>query len=224
MSKKALARQTQSQPSSKSTTLPSGPAGFGKKHKADKKSQKHLRAKSVPSPLHVGGAKGSGDAPLSPTPDTSLSDRLKTDSKKSSSSASGGGGSGGGGSGGSPKPRRNLFEGFKNTLRPKAKSQDSSKNSESTAAAKGRDSSQTATLLPGDSCGLGGSSGGDPYANMPQSAPAVASAEAGAEGLNKTDISPSQSSSSAATPAAEGGSGPLVSDPQTTTALVSTKL
>jgi len=44
------------------------------------------------------------------------------------------------GSSGSPKPRRNIFEGFKNTLRPKSKSQDTA-----SAGGSSRDSKASST-------------------------------------------------------------------------------
>ena len=109
LQKNSMLRKTQSQPA-KTQTLPKE-KGKDKNKKSEDKD-KHSRAKSVPSPIHSGTSQ-TGKAPMSPTAKDLPTDKLKKS-----------------GESGSPKPKRSLFDGFKNTLRSK-KSHDSSKGSSS---------------------------------------------------------------------------------------------
>ena len=100
----SMLRKTQSQPQpSKTNTLP--PMSSIKAIKQE--SQKHSRCKSVPGPADnaVNPKKKASD-------DTNNKDK-KADSRKSSANSS-------------PKPKRTIFEGFRNTLRPKSKSHEAS--------------------------------------------------------------------------------------------------
>ena len=102
----SMLRKTQSQPQpSKTNTLP--PMSSIKAIKQE--SQKHSRCKSVPGPA---------DDAVNPKKKASASDDTnnkdkKADSRKSSANSS-------------PKPKRTIFEGFRNTLRPKSKSHEAS--------------------------------------------------------------------------------------------------
>ena len=101
----SMLRKTQSQPQpSKTNTLP--PMSSIKAIKQE--AQKHSRCKSVPGPA---------DDAVNPKKKASASDDTnnkdkKADGRKSSNS--------------SPKPKRTIFEGFRNTLRPKSKSHEAS--------------------------------------------------------------------------------------------------
>ena len=95
----SMLRKTQSQPASKTNTLP--PMSSIKNMK--KSAQKHSRCKSVPGPADdaVNPKKKASD-------DANNKDK-KAESRKTSVNSS-------------PKPKRTIFEGFRNTLRPKSKS------------------------------------------------------------------------------------------------------
>ena len=106
-----MLRKTQSHPQS---TIPS--VKLKDKDKKEKESpQKHARCKSVPSPLSdlrkvSTDCSKKTSCPSSPTVKEGQSDRTsKSDVRKSASNAGSS----------SPKPKRNLFSGIKNTLRPK---------------------------------------------------------------------------------------------------------
>ena len=104
----SMLRKTQSQPASKTNTLP--PMSSIKNMK--KSAQKHSRCKSVPGPA---------DDAVNPKKKPSADDAnnkadKKAESRKTSVNSS-------------PKPKRTIFEGFRNTLRPKSKSHEATSSS-----------------------------------------------------------------------------------------------
>ena len=160
----ALLRKTQSQPHTQK--------GKDKKQKVKKSasksdanlsnnSQNSKNVRSFPSPLPnissigtaedtTGGKESQGldrktSCPTSPT--AKDGDKPKLENKKTAPGALGAAG------GGSPKPKRNIFEGLKNTLRPKSKSQDNS-------------SSNSASLQTSNSAAVEGRRDHQVYANM----------------------------------------------------------
>jgi len=144
---KQSARHTQSQPDPSSSLPPS----------SSQEKQKHLRTKSVPTPVTVHPKhvpQQSLSVPDEPQP-TSPTDQHRLDTKKTGSPNPAG----------SPKPKRNILEGFRNTLRPRNKS------SENTGAdsrlkynGKNKDSSHS---MPSGSAGSVPTCCGDSYANLP---------------------------------------------------------
>ncbi len=207
----SLLRKTQSQPQ------PQQSKGKDKKKKSKKnasKSDANLSASAQaqdsshpthPGPLPLGDTldtrhvdlERKTSCPTSPTAKEASGDKPKLENKKTAPGSLGGAVGGhphhphGGGS---PKPKRNIFEGLKNTLRPKSKSQDN------TSAAATQQQQQT-------------SSSGTVYANMHSEqvtssgdGGVTSSASAGAIGQESTDrksamtadmTSPSAASSSA---------------------------
>ena len=117
--KNSLLRKTNSQPQAKTS------ATVSEKQKKQQDA-KHSRCRSVPHHIQTDKVTPDGDSkktcPASPTNKDGQVEKLKLETKKT---ASGGLGS----SSGSPKPKRTMFEGFKNSLRPKSKGHESSKSS-----------------------------------------------------------------------------------------------
>jgi hypothetical protein len=134
LNKNSMLRKTQSHPT-KTQTLPKEKDKDKKGvSSGEDKGDKHSRAKSVPSPIHsqtAGG--GAGKVPMSPTAKDLPTDKLKKP-----------------GESGSPKPKRSLFDGFKNTLRSK-KSHDSSSKSSGQSGSGGGDYASAASSSGQDS-------------------------------------------------------------------------
>ena len=183
----SLLRKTQSQPQpqgkGKSKDKKKGKKGASKNDHGNLSGsggdiQDNAKSRSYPNPLSLGsGPEGTPppdganakhqdlerktSCPTSPT--SKDGDKPKLENKKTAPGALGGGAGGG-----SPKPKRNIFDGLKNTLRPKSKSQDnSSSNSSGGAAITGASAQTSNSATAGGVSRIGGVSGSSQvYANM----------------------------------------------------------
>ena len=187
----SLVRKTKSQPQSqgkgKSKDKKKGKKGASKSDHGNLSgssggdTQDSVKSRSYPNPLSLGGSGAEGTPPPDganakhqdlerktscPTSPTGKDgDKPKLENKKTAPGALGGSAGVGGGS---PKPKRNIFDGLKNTLRPKSKSQDnSSSNSSGGAAITGASSQTSNSATAGGVPRIGGvSSSSQVYANM----------------------------------------------------------
>jgi hypothetical protein len=127
-----MLRKTQSQPQPqgniiKATTLPaavSSSCTASSGSKKDSKADNPKRCQSVPHAAQA--AVNSKEGVPSPSQDASV-EKLKLENKKTAPPTLGG-------PSGSPKPKRTILEGFRNTLRPKSKSQETNKVNSSSSS------------------------------------------------------------------------------------------
>ena len=130
LQRNSMLRKTQSQPQpSKTNTLP--PMSSIKNIK--KETQKHSRCKSVPGP-----AEDAVNPKKKPSDDVNNKDK-KAESRKTSANSS-------------PKPKRTIFEGFRNTLRPKSKSHEASSVSSKVSTAVISTTSACGASAQGSNC------------------------------------------------------------------------
>ena len=239
----SLLRKTQSQPQAqKGKKEKKGKKGSKSDHsdlsKSNATQDNAQRSKGgFPNPLSIGTGDGGAGAPdgsnnhqdlerktSCPTSPTSKDgDKPKLENKKTAPGALGGvAGHGPNAGGGSPKPKRNIFEGLKNTLRPKSKSQDNSSNSGGQAVA----SLQQTSVNSAATQHVSGASSHQVYANMhsmPELNVASSSAsDSGGATVLSPEVSPSGANSHDRK--SSGGAGSVMTssaEAETTTSAVS---